>query len=264
LFPSLGSSTVQKIRSLEIACARAADLVITPSETTRLLLEGLGIKATVVPNGADLDPPRARPAGAPERYLLYFGAPQSWQGIDTLLRAFARLADFQDLRLVICASRESKAWRPYERLAARLGVDQRLIWRYALDEEEMSAWRQHATVSVAPLTDSPRNVVQGCAPLKILEAMASGVAVVASDVPPVRELIRDRHDGWLVYPERPAELARALRLLLDRPETARDLGANARQSIEERLTWERATATLRRAYKGVLDERMAGVPLAQC
>jgi len=75
--------------------------------------------------------------------------------------------------------------------------------------------------------------------------------VVASDVPPVRELIRDRQNGWLVHPERPTELARALRILLDRPELAKDLGAAARQTIADRLTWEHSTATLRQAYKGV-------------
>ena len=261
MFPSISVRTLEKIRRMEVKIAEAADLVITPSARTKALLAGLGVEAVVIPNGADLDEPRPRPADAPHRYLLYFGAPQSWQGIDTLLRAFARLRDFEDLRLVICASRESKAWRPYERLAARLGVDQRIVWRYAVLEPELSAWRQHAAVSVAPLTDSPRNVEQGCAPLKILESMASGTAVVASDVPPVRELIRDRHDGWLVHPERPAELARALRLLLDRPEQARELGANARRTIADRLTWDHATATLRQAYKGVVNERLAGSPL---
>lgn len=255
LFPSVGPRTLDKIRDLEMACCRAADLVITPSVTTQRLLADLGVQATVVPNGADLDTPRERPQEAPARYLLYFGAAQSWQGIDTLFRAFARLADFEDLRLVICASREGRAWRPYERLACKLGIEERIVWRYALCEDDLAPWRQHAAVSVAPLTDSPRNVLQGCAPLKVLESMASGVAVVASDVPPVREIIRDRHDGWLVHPERPAELARALRILLDRPDLARAMGAQARRTIEDRFTWTQATATLRKAYERVIAGR---------
>ena len=255
LYPSLGPRTLAKIRDLELACCRAADLVITPSVTTKRLLAGLGVEASVIPNGADLDPPRERPIDAPKRYLLYFGAAQDWQGIDTLFRAFARLADFEDLRLVICASREGRAWRAYQRQAAKLGIEERIVWRYALTENELAPWRQHAAVSVAPLTDSPRNVLQGCAPLKILESMASGVAVVASDVPPVREIIRDRHDGWLVHPERPAELARALRILLDRPEMARAMGATARRTIEERFTWTQATLTLRKAYERVIQGR---------
>jgi glycosyltransferase involved in cell wall biosynthesis len=272
LFPALGPNTLAKIRRTELDCCDAADLIVTPSRTTARLLESLGIapsKIEVIPNGADLDAAVPRPAVAPEAYVLYFGAAQSWQGIDTLLRAFARLADFSSLRLVICASHESRMWRRYERLAIKLGIAERIVWQYALEEPELAAWRQHALLSIAPLTDSPRNVVQGCAPLKILESMASGTAVVASDVAPVRELIDDRANGWLVHPDRPAELARAMRILLDRPDLARQLGASARRTIEERYTWDRATTALRNAYLRLMqegdsvDERLDRVPVAR-
>lgn len=260
LFPLLGPRTLDKVRRMELDCCSAADLIVTPSQTTARLLESLGVaesKITIIPNGADLDAPAPRPDDAPAAYLLYFGAAQSWQGIDTLLRAFARLADFASLRLVFCASRDSKSWRGYARLAEKLGVADRIVWKFALDEPELARWRQHALVSLAPLTDSPRNVVQGCAPLKILESMASGTAVVASDVAPVRELICDRENGWLVHPGRPAELARAIRILLEHPQRARELGQNARRTIEERFTWSRSTGALRRAYLDLLQEGVA-------
>lgn len=272
LYPAVGPRTLEKVRRMELDCCAAADWIVTPSHTTAKLLVSLGVDAAkieVIPNGADLDAPAPKPADAPDQYLLYFGAAQSWQGIDVLLRAFARLADFESLRLVICASRESKVWRPYERLAAKLGVAERIVWKYALTEPELGPWRQHALVSLAPLTDSPRNVVQGCAPLKILESMASGCAVVASDVPPVRELIRDRENGWLVHPGRPPELARAIRILLEQPQLARQLGENARKTIASHFTWDRSTAALRAVYhrllsKGVaVDERAQGLPVAQ-
>ena len=269
LFPALGRRTLDKIRRVELDCCQAADAIITPSHTTADLLHSLGIareKITVIPNGADLDAPAPRPVDAPETYILYFGAAQRWQGIDTLLRAFARLSDFESLRLVFCASRESKSWRDYERLAVKLGVADRIVWKYALEEPELARWRQHALVSVAPLTDSPRNVVQGCAPLKILESMASGTAVVASDVPPVRELIEDREHGWLVHPERPAELARAIRILLEDPARARAIGSAARRTVEQSYTWAQSTAALSRLYlelqKGLTtDERSTGLAI---
>jgi glycosyltransferase involved in cell wall biosynthesis len=254
LFPAVAAATLAKIRATELACCDAADAIITPSQTTASFLTSLGVNTTkirVIPNGADLHSPHARPDGAPSRYLLYFGSPQSWQGVDTLLRAFARLADFDDLRLVICGSRHSKGWRRHERLAAKLGVDGRILWHFELHGAELAAWVQHAEVSVAPLTDSPRNVLQGCAPLKIVESMAAGVTVVASDVPPVRELVTDRENGWLVHPDRPGELARALRILLDHPPLARRLGAAARRTIEERFTWERSSAALRTLYESL-------------
>ena len=53
-------------------------------------------------------PKTEKPVDAPDKYLLYFGALQSWQGVDVLLRSFARLRDLEDLYLVICASNYSR------------------------------------------------------------------------------------------------------------------------------------------------------------
>jgi glycosyltransferase involved in cell wall biosynthesis len=258
LFPALGPSTLEKVRALELACCEAADSIVTPSRTTASCLESLGVdaqKIRVIPNGADVEP-MCTAGVSPSRHLIYFGSPQSWQGIDTLFRAFARLADFPDLRLVLCASTESRAWKPYEKLAEKLGIAERLVWRWALDTEELARWRRGAIVSVAPLTDCARNAEQGCAPLKILESMASGVPVVASDLPPVRELIAHGENGWLVHPDRPAELARALRILLDNPALARRLGERARRTVQERFTWEMSLASLRGEYRRLLEERV--------
>jgi len=252
VFDAIAPRTLEKIRALELACCDAADAIVTPSRTTAECLASLGVdraKVRVIPNGSDVDAPKPRPVDAPEKYLLYFGAPQAWQGIDTLLRAFARLADFTELRLVIIGSHESRSWRPYERLAEKLNLSDRIVWRFAMDEPELAAWRQHAYLSVAPLTDCPRNSVQGCAPLKIVESMGSGVAVVASDLAPVREVIAHRENGWLVHPERPDELARALRILLDHPALVRELGQRARETILHQFTWDAALQALRSLYE---------------
>ncbi len=254
----LGAPTLEKVRALELACCAAADRIVTPSETTARCLTSLGVaaeKIRVIPNGADL---YERGDG---NDILYFGSPQSWQGIETLIRAVARLADFPHLRLVICASRQSRAWKPYEKLAEKLHVP--IEWHYALDERELAEFRRNALVSVAPLSDCARNAEQGCAPLKIVESMAAGVAVVASDLPPVRELIRHRENGWLVHPDRPAELARALRILIEHPALARELGAAARRTVEERFTWTRSLAALRSEYRSIIEERVDAETAAQ-
>jgi glycosyltransferase involved in cell wall biosynthesis len=130
-----------------------------------------------------------------------------------------------------------------------------VVWRVALDEAELASWRAHALASVAPLTECERNVVQGCAPLKVLESMAEGVPVVASDLASVREIITDGHDGRLVPPDRPADLARALRLLVEYPDERARLGVAARQTIERRFRWEDSLAQLRRLYDSILERR---------
>jgi glycosyltransferase involved in cell wall biosynthesis len=78
--------------------------------------------------------------------------------------------------------------------------------------------------------------------------MAAGVAVIASDLPAVRELLTDRVEGLLVPPDRPAELARAMRIAFEYPELRRVLGARGRERIASSLTWTHATRRLRELY----------------
>jgi glycosyltransferase involved in cell wall biosynthesis len=250
-YPGIAPRTLEKIRATELFCLEQCDAIVTPSHTTRRMLEALGVptdKITVVPNGAELIEPAARPQDAPGKYLLYFGALQTWQGVDTLLRAFARLADLDDLYLVICGSLQSRDARRSERFAERLGVQSRIRWHWALSAVELAPWIANAELSIAPLRECARNVSQGCAPLKILESMAAGVAVVASDLPPVRELVRDGVEGRLVAPDRPAELARAIRVLMAYPHLRRAMGKRGRERVVREFSWERSLRGLRSVY----------------
>lgn len=259
-YPHLSAQTIAKIQALEVFCLTRADVIVVPARTLATNLVRLGVPARkigIVPNGADLQEPTPRPADAPEMYLLYFGALQNWQGFDDALRAFRLLADYTDLALVACVASHPRTARRYQKLAEKLGLTSRVIWKFALSEEELAPWREHAYLSLAPLTACARNLEQGCAPLKILESMAAGVPVVASDVPPTREIIRSRDNGWLVPPERPEELARAIRILLEYPERRMTLGENARETIRTQFQWQYSLTELSRLYATLLTTRPA-------
>ena len=251
LHPRIPPGTLERIAEVEQRCLDAAHAVVVPSPVIAAALRRHGVapeRLHVIPNGADLPAATPRPPDAPDRYLLYFGALQPWQGLDTALRALARLADLDDLHLVVCASVHRRKAKPYRKLAARLGVADRVHWRFALPEPELAPWREHALASLAPLRDCARNVAQGCAPLKVLESMASSVPVLASDLPVVRELMEDGRQGLLVPPDRPGELARAVRTLLAFPERSAAMGAAGRARVEERFTWSAAVAALDDLY----------------
>lgn len=257
-YPGASQATLAKIRRAEEYCLQHADAIVTPSETIATNLARLGVPdsaITVIPNGADLLDIPPLPFSAPPRYILYFGALQRWQGIETLLRAFARLVDIDDLHLVICASTRERTSRLYRKLAVRLGIDTRIIWQYELRNDELVPWVAHAALTVAPLSECSRNLDQGCAPLKILESMALGVPVVASNLPVTREIIGDGTGGRLVRADRPSELARAIRLLLESPDQLRALGESGRRRIEEKFTWSRSCGML-----GDLYRTLAGPP----
>jgi glycosyltransferase involved in cell wall biosynthesis len=263
LHPGIPRGTLERIAEVEQRCLDAADAVVVPSPVIAAALERRGVapdRIHVIPNGADLPPPTPRPAGAPARYLLYFGALQPWQGLDTALRALARLTDLADLELVVCASVHRRKAKPYRKLAARLGVEHRVRWHFALPEDQLAPWREHAVASLAPLRDCSRNVAQGCAPLKVLESMASGVAVLASDLPVVRDLVDDGEQGLLVAPDRPGELARAVRTLLDFPDRATAMGAAGRVRVTERFSWGASVAALGDLYASLKPGWIANVP----
>lgn len=204
-YESVPESTLAKIRAEERRCLASAHRILTPSSTIRDNLVATHVAAeriTVIPNGADIPSTSLRPEDLPPRYILYFGATQPWQGIGVLLHAMARLIDLPDLKLVVCASTRRRTWKHYLKMAERLGIADRVEWRARLHRKELAPIVQYADFTVAPLTECSRNLHQGCSPLKILESMAAGTPVIASDLPAVRELVEDREDGLLVRPDR--------------------------------------------------------------
>lgn len=259
-YPLLSPRTLDKIRQAERFCWERADALVVPSRTIAGNLVGMGAderRISVIPNGADPVAGRPpRPLDAPESYVVYFGALQAWQGLDVLLQAFARLADL-DLRLVVCSSSHPRQEKGPRRLARRLGLEDRVVWKHALGRSELGGWVAHARASAAPLVECARNLHQGCCPLKILESFALGTPVVASDIPAVREIVVPG-TGRLVHPGRPAELARALRLVLEFPEASRAMARRGRLHLEENLTWERSETSLARLYRTLVENHLCG------
>lgn len=252
-FPHIAPETLAKVRAQEALCLELSDRIVTPSKVTADYLASLGVEAakiTHLPNGADIQQKPTKPAEAPEQYLIYFGAIQRWQGVEDILRAFTILADFEDLQLVLCLAKHNRTAKGLRKLAQRQGIDDKITWRFGLDQDELLAWLAHAELSLAPLSNCSRNTEQGCCPLKILESMAAGVPVVSTDLPVVRELITDGLHGRLVRPERALDLAIAIRSLLDEPEERRRMGRLARQRAEEHFDWKDICGRLAELYQG--------------
>ncbi|MBF0499646.1 MAG: glycosyltransferase [Candidatus Riflebacteria bacterium] len=270
LYPDLSNRTLEKIRAEEQLCIHESDHIVCPSRTIRECLLNVGAdaeKITVIPNGAvPVDGPvPPLPGNAPSRHLIYFGAVQSWQGLETLFLAFSMLADFQDLELVLCISGSKARLKVLERLATRLGIIDRTRWMLNLSQQELLPWLAHANLSIVPLADVPRNMIQGCSPLKILESMAAGVPVLASDIPSVRELMSDGVEGRFVRPNRPTDLARAVRIMLEHPETLAEMGEAGRRKVRELFTWARARDSLYAVYDKLImppeKGRMISIPV---
>ena len=88
-------------------------------------------------------------------------------------------------------------------------------------------------------------------PVALLEGVAAGIPVVASAVSSLDEVVLPRETGLLVAPGDPAELAKALAWMLDRPEIAREMALNARNLVgsQERYSLPRLGAVLAATYR---------------
>ncbi len=258
-YPGLSKNTLEKIRAIELRCLNEADSVICPSYTIKEFVKSLigsRKKIQVIANGAELpEEMPVRPETAPGSYLIYLGAVQGWQGIEVLFKAMQFLRDLPELHLVLCVTGSKPRLKSLQKLAEHLQISERLIWNLRLPQKEAHQWLAHARMSVVPLVECSRNLVQGCCPLKIVESMAHGVPIVASDLPVVRELLRHQDCGYLVRPDRPAELARAIRLLYLHPEKSRELGKAARSLLQKKFTWHISKNKLIQVYDDLINSK---------
>jgi len=116
---------------------------------------------------------------------------------------------------------------------------------------ELDRYRLAFDVQVAPYqhdvaTNAGHNTVRWMSPLKIFEYMAAGTAIVASDLPAIREILDDGETALLADPDAVDEWMDALVRLRDEPDLRSALGARARADFLDNYTWEqRAKEVLR-------------------
>ncbi len=228
----------------------AADCVIAVSDAVAEHVRGVrGSRAHVhvIPNG--VDPERFRPDVPPAippvpglTTVGFVGTLKPWHGVRDLGAAFVMLrASGRRARLLVVGDGPE---RPA--LEAALGAAGLLgdaIFTGSVDSSAVPAYLTSMNVAVAPYP-----VLEGFyfSPLKLLEYMAAGRAVVASRIGQIAQVVTDGEDGVLCTPGDPAGLSRALARLHDQPEERPRLGAAARQSVVREHTWDRVAQRLLR------------------
>jgi glycosyltransferase involved in cell wall biosynthesis len=89
-------------------------------------------------------------------------------------------------------------------------------------------------------------------PNSLIEAMASGLACVATDIGGIRDVISDHTSGVLVPPDNAGALAAALQALIAAPESIPLLGKNARTFAEQSLDLEKIANRYVETYRGII------------
>jgi len=249
---------LRKLEYQERVLVEAADVIVTPSSVTAAHVESLGARRVeVIPNGVDTDlfdyaSPRLEElsSGRPLR-LLQSGTMTAWQGVLLAVEALALYRRDYPATLTLVGPARRKQRRAIEDRALDLGVADAVTVMEPVSRATLAALHHEHDVALAPLLPNDRNLVQGCCPLKIVEAMAAGPLVVASDLPVVTELAENDKHALLVRPGSAKAIKDALlRVRADPGLVALSRAARAR--VEEQFTWARAGGELARVYRTVL------------
>jgi len=217
----------------------------------------------VIPYGADRE--TFRPAGPAERervraelglaegesFLLAVGRLVRKKGFDVLIRALPQVVrEAGPLRLALLGQGDLR--EELLGLAQQLGVREHLWMPGSIERDRLPALFRSCDLLVVPSMHDERGNVDGL-PNVVLEGMSSGVALVASDVAGIPQVVSDGETGLLVPEQDPTALASAIVRLLREPATRARLGRQARRRVEEELNWPAVACQFEQVYIQALE-----------
>jgi phosphatidylinositol alpha-mannosyltransferase len=225
-----------------VSAARQLTIRTAVSEDARRMAEdALGGSYIVLPNGVDVDHfAKVDPTPSPRPAVLFLGRHEPRKGLGVLLDAWMGL----DRDAVLWVASDGP-----ETQALRARRTPNVVWLGRITEDEKAARLAGATVFCAPALG------QESFGIVLLEAMAAGTAVLASDIPGYRNVARPGEEGVLVPPGDPEALRAGLRRLLD----ADDLRRTLVDAGEQRVA-EFSLARLAERYLPVYDTAVAVAP----
>ncbi|MBC7109711.1 MAG: glycosyltransferase family 4 protein [Archaeoglobi archaeon] len=228
-----------------------AHRIIAVSESARAFIEHFtSSPVSVIPNGVDTE--KFFPAKDKEKLkekfgiegdvILYVGRMSFRKGPHVLLNAFSSIPN---ATLVMVGSGELL---PFLRAQTKiLGIEERVVFTGHVSEEKLSEIYRMADIFVLPsITSEAFGIV-------LLEAMASGVPVIASDTGGIREIISGSGAGLLVTPENELELRKAIEKLLKCKNLREEYGERGRELAERKYSWKVVVPKIEELYDEVLS-----------
>jgi glycosyltransferase involved in cell wall biosynthesis len=258
-YPGLDSELLAKIKEQEIATLHLSDAIICPSNVTRDYIASLGLSRkliTVIPNGVSPSDFSASPLPPREGRiptLLYIGTLADWQGLEVVIKALPKILEAQPVQLRIVGRGRSRQRKVLSKHIRKLGVEGSVFVQPAVPHHEVPALIAESDICIAPLGLNDRNVTQGACPIKVLEYMASSRPLIASNMPIVRELVREDVDGLLFSPNDSEDLARKVLMLLNGVELSKRLADSATERALTKFTWHESQKKLVRVYEKLLN-----------
>lgn len=230
--------------------------IIAVSNAAKAFIEHFtDVSVDIIPNGVDDE--LFRPLSESEkdkvkeglgldgRVVLYVSRMSPRKGPHVLLNAFQRVVkEMDDITLLMIGSGEML---PFLKAQAKfLGIAERVRFMGYAPNELLPKLYAIADVFALPSTTSEAFGIV------VLEAMASGVPVVATTVGGIPEVVQKSGSGLLVPPGDEVALGRAIMKILADEDFARKLGEAGRRAVEREYAWRVVAGKIEEAYEEVL------------
>jgi phosphatidylinositol alpha-mannosyltransferase len=208
----------------------------------------------LIPNGINL-PRFDRPGPAPPpnpsgpATILFVGRLDPRKGFKYLLEAFIRLKPrYPRLALKVAGPFEPAAARPYQNIIQAHRVTGVEFVGY-VPPEDMAALYHQSDIFCAP------SIGFESFGIVLLEAMAAGLPIVASNIAGYRAVITPQHNGLLALPQNPEALAAALNQLLDNPAQRLMMGRHGRATAGD-YCWHKIFEKTLTVYHTTLEHKL--------
>jgi len=223
-----------------------ANLYIAVSKYTALLLEDLGIRKTRIKtlhNGVDISRFKPGMKKRAENLLLFVGRLDPFKGLHFLLRSLEYLE--KPVQLVVVGPLSWNQGYNKEILTLIKRISEKTIHKVTYMGTQkpdviLKLYRE-ATILILPSTAESLGIV-------ILEALACGTPVIASNVGGIPEIIQNNKNGILVPAGNPVELAKRIRCLLDDESLRKKFSEEGRRCVIEKFSYELIVEKLLEVY----------------
>jgi glycosyltransferase involved in cell wall biosynthesis len=244
---ALAAKTYEKIFGRIIISS--SDVVIAVSNSVREHLLSLGAspkKVIVIPNGVDLEEfgLQSTVYKGNESNIIFVGRLIPNKGLEYLVKAAKILVDEKVKRIKFKIVGDGPCRQQLEELVAKHGLSTH--FEFLGHVPRVSDVLREGGIFVRP------SLTEGM-PLTVLEAMASGLPIIATKVSGTSEIIIHNETGILIEPGNVKQLAEAIKYLIESPNEALRLGQNARTFIEhyykEKFSWDKAASSILAVYE---------------
>ncbi|NQT49690.1 glycosyltransferase family 4 protein [Candidatus Kuenenbacteria bacterium] len=169
-----------------------------------------------------------------------------FKGVNYLIRAMSQIEDRSVKALIVGKGVLQKT---YKKMAKKLNLENRVKFAGYVEDELMPKHFNLADIAILPSINSSEAFG-----IVLIEAMACGKPVLASNLKGVRSVVDPGINGLLVEPKNSRDIADKIKYLVEHPDKMKLFGDNCLKSVEEKYRWSVITNSLEKVYSNLMKK----------